>query len=86
MKDSSGQEDETQSSNDDPSQPAASQDAQETIRPRRCKYFDTSKYCCLLSFDMILLFYVLLKLQLLKTPYGNIVMYELVFLRPHEMK
>ncbi|XP_040834334.1 mesoderm induction early response protein 1 isoform X2 [Ochotona curzoniae] len=42
VKDSSGQEDETQSSNDDPSQPAASQDAQETIRPRRCKYFDTN--------------------------------------------
>ncbi|XP_058513771.1 mesoderm induction early response protein 1 isoform X2 [Ochotona princeps] len=42
VKDSSGQEDETQSSNDDPSQPAASQDAQEIIRPRRCKYFDTN--------------------------------------------
>uniref|UniRef100_A0A8B9X9F3 Mesoderm induction early response protein 1 n=1 Tax=Bos mutus grunniens TaxID=30521 RepID=A0A8B9X9F3_BOSMU len=41
IKDSSGQEDETQSSNDDPSQSVASQDAQEIIRPRRCKYFDT---------------------------------------------
>lgn len=38
IKDSSGQEDETQSSNDDPSQSAASQDVQEMIRPRRCKY------------------------------------------------
>ncbi|KAG5214858.1 hypothetical protein JEQ12_000434 [Ovis aries] len=42
IKDSSGQEDETQSSNDDPSQSVASQDAQEIIRPRRCKYFDTN--------------------------------------------
>nr|XP_023416950.1 mesoderm induction early response protein 1 isoform X2 [Cavia porcellus] len=42
VKDSSGQEDETQSSNDDPSQSAAAQDAQEMIRPRRCKYFDTN--------------------------------------------
>ncbi|XP_076976793.1 mesoderm induction early response protein 1 isoform X11 [Tamandua tetradactyla] len=42
VKDSSGQEDETQSSNDDPSQSVASQDAQEIIRPRRCKYFDTN--------------------------------------------
>ncbi|KAM6167383.1 mesoderm induction early response protein 1 isoform 2-T2 [Erethizon dorsatum] len=42
IKDSSGQEDETQSSNDDPSQSVASQDAQEMIRPRRCKYFDTN--------------------------------------------
>ncbi|XP_021111234.1 mesoderm induction early response protein 1 isoform X14 [Heterocephalus glaber] len=42
IKDSSGQEDETQSSNDDPSQSVASQDTQETIRPRRCKYFDTN--------------------------------------------
>ncbi|XP_045147807.1 mesoderm induction early response protein 1 isoform X7 [Echinops telfairi] len=41
-KDSSGQEDETQSSNDDPSQSVASQDAHEVIRPRRCKYFDTN--------------------------------------------
>ncbi|XP_075413380.1 mesoderm induction early response protein 1 isoform X6 [Tenrec ecaudatus] len=41
-KDSSGQEDETQSSNDDPSQSVASQDAQEITRPRRCKYFDTN--------------------------------------------
>ncbi|XP_052574473.1 mesoderm induction early response protein 1 isoform X4 [Peromyscus californicus insignis] len=41
IKDSSGQEDETQSSNDDPSQSVTSQDAQEIIRPRRCKYFDT---------------------------------------------
>lgn len=48
IKDSSGQEDETQSSNDDPSQSVASQDAQEIIRPRRCKYFDTSKCYCLL--------------------------------------
>nr|XP_045005505.1 mesoderm induction early response protein 1 isoform X5 [Jaculus jaculus] len=42
IKDSSGQEDETQSSNDDPSQSVASQDVQEIIRPRRCKYFDTN--------------------------------------------
>uniref|UniRef100_A0A8C2V7E2 Mesoderm induction early response protein 1 n=1 Tax=Chinchilla lanigera TaxID=34839 RepID=A0A8C2V7E2_CHILA len=42
IKDSSGQEDETQSSNEDPSQSVASQDAQEMIRPRRCKYFDTN--------------------------------------------
>ncbi|KAM9107357.1 mesoderm induction early response protein 1 isoform 2-T2 [Megaptera novaeangliae] len=42
IKDSSGQEDETQSSNGDPSQSVASQDAQEIIRPRRCKYFDTN--------------------------------------------
>ncbi|XP_066125030.1 mesoderm induction early response protein 1 isoform X7 [Saccopteryx bilineata] len=42
IKDSSGQEDETQSSNEDPSQSVASQDAQEIIRPRRCKYFDTN--------------------------------------------
>ncbi|XP_044528225.1 mesoderm induction early response protein 1 isoform X1 [Gracilinanus agilis] len=42
IKDSSGQEDETQSSNEDPAQSAASQDAQEMIRPRRCKYFDTN--------------------------------------------
>ncbi|XP_036113235.1 mesoderm induction early response protein 1 isoform X5 [Molossus molossus] len=42
IKDSSGQEDETQSSNDDPSQSVVSQDAQEIIRPRRCKYFDTN--------------------------------------------
>ncbi|XP_074077339.1 mesoderm induction early response protein 1 isoform X4 [Macrotis lagotis] len=42
IKDSSGQEDETQSSNDDPTQSVASQDAQEIIRPRRCKYFDTN--------------------------------------------
>ncbi|GAB1288683.1 Mesoderm induction early response protein 1 [Apodemus speciosus] len=42
IKDSSGQEDETQSSNDDPSQSVTSQDAQEIIRPRRCKYFDTN--------------------------------------------
>ncbi|CAO2609858.1 Mesoderm induction early response protein 1 [Lemmus lemmus] len=41
-KDSSGQEDETQSSNDDPSQSATFQDAQEIIRPCRCKYFDTN--------------------------------------------
>lgn len=43
IKDSSGQEDETQSSNDDPAPSVASQDPQEIIRPRRCKYFDTSK-------------------------------------------
>ncbi|XP_044296929.1 mesoderm induction early response protein 1 isoform X2 [Varanus komodoensis] len=38
IKDSSGQEDETQSSNDDP----APSVVQEIIRPRRCKYFDTN--------------------------------------------
>ncbi|XP_048353284.1 mesoderm induction early response protein 1 isoform X2 [Sphaerodactylus townsendi] len=37
-KDSSGQEDETQSSNDDP----APSTIQEIIRPRRCKYFDAN--------------------------------------------
>ncbi|KFO96315.1 Mesoderm induction early response protein 1, partial [Calypte anna] len=42
IKDSSGQEDETQSSNDDPAASGASQDPQEIIRPRRCKYFDTN--------------------------------------------
>ncbi|XP_031459868.1 mesoderm induction early response protein 1 isoform X4 [Phasianus colchicus] len=42
IKDSSGQEDETQSSNDDPAPSVASQDPQELIRPRRCKYFDTN--------------------------------------------
>ncbi|NXD86108.1 MIER1 protein, partial [Halcyon senegalensis] len=42
IKDSSGQEDETQSSNDDPAPSVASQDPQEMIRPRRCKYFDTN--------------------------------------------
>ncbi|NXV49598.1 MIER1 protein, partial [Uria aalge] len=42
IKDSSGQEDETQSSNDDPAPSVASQDPQEIIRPRRCKYFDTN--------------------------------------------
>lgn len=51
IKDSSGQEDETQSSNDDPSQSVASQDAQEIIRPRRCKYFDTSKCYWLIIFE-----------------------------------
>uniref|UniRef100_A0A8D0HI35 Mesoderm induction early response protein 1 n=1 Tax=Sphenodon punctatus TaxID=8508 RepID=A0A8D0HI35_SPHPU len=42
IKDSSGQEDETQSSNDDPAPSVASQDAREIIRPRRCKYFDAN--------------------------------------------
>ncbi|NWX89769.1 MIER1 protein, partial [Nothoprocta pentlandii] len=42
IKDSSGQEDETQSSNDDPAPSVASQDPREIIRPRRCKYFDTN--------------------------------------------
>ncbi|XP_010150473.1 PREDICTED: mesoderm induction early response protein 1-like, partial [Eurypyga helias] len=42
IKDSSGQEDETQSSNDDPAPSVASQDPQEIIRPRRCKYFDAN--------------------------------------------
>lgn len=49
IKDSSGQEDETQSSNDDPAPSVASQDPQEIIRPRRCKYFDTSMYSSVLS-------------------------------------
>lgn len=48
IKDSSGQEDETQSSNDDPAPSVASQDPQEIIRPRRCKYFDTSMYSLVL--------------------------------------
>ncbi|XP_039185035.1 mesoderm induction early response protein 1 isoform X3 [Crotalus tigris] len=39
IKDSSGQEDETQSSNGDP----VSSVVPEIIRPRRCKYFDTMK-------------------------------------------
>lgn len=43
IKDSSGQEDETQSSNDEPAPAGAAQDPQELIRPRRCKYFDTSE-------------------------------------------
>ncbi|XP_061489361.1 mesoderm induction early response protein 1 isoform X2 [Rhineura floridana] len=38
IKDSSGQEDETRSSNDDP----APSVVQEIIRPRRCKYFDAN--------------------------------------------
>nr|XP_008117903.1 PREDICTED: mesoderm induction early response protein 1 isoform X1 [Anolis carolinensis] len=38
IKDSSGQEDETQSSNDEP----APSVVQEIIRPRRCKYFDAN--------------------------------------------
>lgn len=42
IKDSSGQEDETQSSNDEPAPAGASHDPQELIRPRRCKYFDTN--------------------------------------------
>ncbi|XP_053549667.1 mesoderm induction early response protein 1 isoform X2 [Bombina bombina] len=42
IKDSSGQEDETQSSNDDPALGASSNSVQETIRPRRCKYFDSN--------------------------------------------
>ncbi|XP_069837507.1 mesoderm induction early response protein 1 isoform X4 [Dendropsophus ebraccatus] len=41
IKDSSGPEDETRSSNDDPAQSVA-RDAQEVIRPRRCKYFDAN--------------------------------------------
>lgn len=49
IKDSSGQEDETQSSNDDPAPSVASQDPQEIIRPRRCKYFDTSMCSPVLS-------------------------------------
>lgn len=49
IKDSSGQEDETQSSNDDPAPSVASQDPQEIIRPRRCKYFDTSMYSLVLQ-------------------------------------
>ncbi|XP_077306649.1 mesoderm induction early response protein 1 isoform X1 [Lithobates pipiens] len=40
VKDSSGQEDETQSS-DEPA-PSATQDAPEVTRSRRCKYFDTN--------------------------------------------
>ncbi|KAL6065959.1 hypothetical protein STEG23_030062, partial [Scotinomys teguina] len=52
IKDSSGQEDETQSSNDDPSQSITSQDAQEIIRPRRCKYFDTI-ICKLLAITLL---------------------------------
>uniref|UniRef100_A0A4W3JBV2 Mesoderm induction early response protein 1 n=1 Tax=Callorhinchus milii TaxID=7868 RepID=A0A4W3JBV2_CALMI len=39
-KTSSGQEDETQSSNDDLTPSIASQDTQEMVRPRRCKYLD----------------------------------------------
>ncbi|NXH10494.1 MIER1 protein, partial [Bucco capensis] len=42
IKDSSGQEDETQSSTEEPAASVASQDPQELIRPRRCKYFDTN--------------------------------------------
>ncbi|KAM4721520.1 mesoderm induction early response protein 1 isoform 2-T2 [Rhinophrynus dorsalis] len=41
-KDSSGQEDETQSSNDDPAASGRCQDVHEVIRPRRCKYFDAN--------------------------------------------
>ncbi|XP_063795212.1 mesoderm induction early response protein 1 isoform X2 [Pseudophryne corroboree] len=41
IKDSSAQEDEALSSNDDPA-PSSVQDAQEVIRPRRCKYFDAN--------------------------------------------
>ncbi|MGH0176673.1 UNVERIFIED_CONTAM: hypothetical protein FKN15_073646 [Acipenser sinensis] len=40
LKDSSGQEDETQSSNDDQAQSVTSHDTSELIRPRRCKYFE----------------------------------------------
>lgn len=40
IKDSSGQEDEAQSSNDDHTQPVVTRDAPQLIRPRRCKYFD----------------------------------------------
>ncbi|OCT84815.1 hypothetical protein XELAEV_18022972mg [Xenopus laevis] len=42
IKDSSGQEDETQSSNDDPTPSFTCRDVREVIRPRRCKYFDTN--------------------------------------------
>ncbi|MCV4626079.1 hypothetical protein OFC18_28790, partial [Escherichia coli] len=38
IKDSSGQEDETKSSNDDHSQSVTSQDAQKILRPPRCTY------------------------------------------------
>ncbi|NXW93824.1 MIER1 protein, partial [Alopecoenas beccarii] len=53
IKDSSGQEDETQSSNDDPAPSVASQDPQEIIRPRRCKYFDTSMYSLVPSAEIM---------------------------------
>ncbi|KAK1165130.1 mesoderm induction early response protein 1-like isoform X1 [Acipenser oxyrinchus oxyrinchus] len=42
LKDSSGQEDETQSSNDDQAQSVTSHDTSELIRPRRCKYFESN--------------------------------------------
>uniref|UniRef100_A0A8C9RLU3 Mesoderm induction early response protein 1 n=1 Tax=Scleropages formosus TaxID=113540 RepID=A0A8C9RLU3_SCLFO len=42
MKDSFGPEDETQSSNDDRSQSVICQDNAESIRPRRCKYFESN--------------------------------------------
>ncbi|XP_042190745.1 mesoderm induction early response protein 1 isoform X2 [Callorhinchus milii] len=48
-KTSSGQEDETQSSNDDLTPSIASQDTQEMVRPRRCKYLDiglSGRTCC----------------------------------------
>ncbi|KAJ8376222.1 hypothetical protein SKAU_G00068020 [Synaphobranchus kaupii] len=41
VKDSSGQEDETQSSNDDQT-PFVTHDTAELIRPRRCKYFESN--------------------------------------------
>lgn len=56
IKDSSGQEDETQSSNDDP----APSVVQEIIRPRRCKYFDASMCFCLKSLICNLLIFVIL--------------------------
>ncbi|KAM8930137.1 mesoderm induction early response protein 1 [Pelodytes ibericus] len=42
IKDSSGPEDETQSSNEDPAPSAICPDVEEAIRPRRCKYFDAN--------------------------------------------
>ncbi|KAL4660113.1 mesoderm induction early response protein 1-like isoform X1 [Arapaima gigas] len=42
VKDSSGPEDETQSSNDDRCQSVTSQDNAESVRPRRCKYFESN--------------------------------------------
>ncbi|XP_064188052.1 mesoderm induction early response protein 1-like isoform X2 [Anguilla rostrata] len=42
VKDSSGQEDETQSSNDDQTPFVTSHDTAELIRPRRCKYFESN--------------------------------------------
>ncbi|KAI1892127.1 hypothetical protein AGOR_G00150760 [Albula goreensis] len=42
VKDSSGQEDETQSSNDDQTPFVPSHETAELIRPRRCKYFESN--------------------------------------------